>query len=685
MRAADAAASDWATNEHGAVRLVAAQSGVGDQARLTIGLQFKMKPGWKIYWRSPGDAGYPPSLEWVGSQNVATAILHWPAPMRFDVLGFTTLGYSGEVVLPVDVTLKQPGQATKLRAEVNYLTCDEICVPYKETLSLDLPVQPVQNTMFAALISKYRAHVPQIDAPGVTITRAEIVSRVRTLVVTATTPDRFANPDLFVDGTTQALFGQPKVILRDGGKTAQFILPIHTLPTVELAPGGDLTFTLVDGARAFETRKATVPGAEVPAVPRQIAEWISILAISLLGGLILNLMPCVLPVLSIKLLGMVRHGGAARRDVRRRFLATCAGIVVSFLVLAGILAALKAGGAAIGWGMQFQHPVFLVALVLVLTLFAGNMFGWFEIALPARLGGVAHGAGRARGGLVGDFLTGAFATAMATPCSAPFVGTAIGFALSGGALETVAVFAALGIGLAAPYLLVAAFPGLATRLPKPGSWMIKLKFVLGLALLGSAVWLLDVLAEQAGATDAWIVAALMAAVLAILALRSRLGMGVARTIAAFVLIVAAAIAAFVVPTPVPPGAYLSTQREAYWRAFELDAIPALIAGGRVVFVDVTADWCLTCKVNKRAVLSRDRVAKLLQEPKTVAMVADWTRPDERIARYLASFGRYGIPFNVVYGPGAPQGIALPELLTEAAVVAAMRRAAVAPVAPQVRK
>jgi suppressor for copper-sensitivity B len=409
-----------------------------------------------------------------------------------------------------------------------------------------------------------------------------------------------------------------------------------------------------------------------------------VLGLALLGGLILNLMPCVLPVLSLKLLGVVGHGGGEARTVRASFLASAAGVIFAFLVLAGGLAAVKAAGVAVGWGIQFQQPMFLAAMLLLLTLFACNLWGWYEIRLPGWLGDFAaqgaargSGAGHDRGhgmahGMLSHFATGAFATLLATPCSAPFLGTAVGFALAGTMTDLFAVFTALGVGLALPYLLVAAVPGIATVLPRPGRWMVTLRQVLGLALAATAVWLLTVLAAQVGTWAAILAGLLLAAIGGALWLR-RHRAGVERP--ARLAVVVAGLALILLVGAPPEIATVRAPQDRAWATFDEAAIAGLVGEGRIVFVDVTADWCITCQVNKKLVLDDPEIAARLGEAGIVAMQADWTRPDEAIARYLASFGRYGIPFNAVYGPGAPQGVVLPELLSGDAVLAALARAA----------
>ena len=678
--AASASASPLAETEHGKVRLISAVDGVGDGATVPLGLEFVMAPGWKIYWRSPGDAGFPPRIDWSGSENLAAADLLWPAPTRFTVLGFETVGYEGRVILPIDARLTTAATPVALAAQVDYLTCKDICVPYTASLALDVAAGPARPNAFAAALATFAGRVP--GPAGIDESGGMVLEEVRLgdkvppqLVVRAHARQPFVSPDLFVEGPAELAFAAPSVERATDGKAVTLRVTVHGAEAAPAVVGTPLTLTLVDGDRAVEQRAvvaATAAARVAPAVPAPERSLAVIILFALLGGLILNLMPCVLPVLSMKLLAVVGHGGGDRRRVRIGFLASAAGIGFSFLVLATALIGLQAAGTAAGWGLQFQRPWFLVAMTLVMTLFACNLWGWFEIRLPGWLATTVgtSGAAGGTGGLAGHFLTGALATLLATPCSAPFLGTAIGFALAAGPLEILIVFAAVAVGLALPYLAVALFPALATRLPRPGPWMIRLRCVLGIALVATALWLLSVLAAQTGPGPALAVAGIALAIVVVLALaRQGRKASMGRLTPAAVL--ALVVAAFLVPRPETAAPVLA----AGWRPFDPAGIAELVADGRIVFVNVTADWCLTCKVNEKVVLARDPVRSRLAGADVIAMRGDWTRPDEGIARFLAGFGRYGIPFDAVYGPGLPSGEALPELLTAETVLDALDRAA----------
>lgn len=676
---AQAAAGPWLDQEQARLRLIAGDR-ARDQAGETIraGLQFELQPGWKIYWRAPGDAGYPPKVDWNGSDNLAEAEVLWPVPHRFSLFGLETFGYSDEVVLPVDVRVERPGEAVRIQANVDYLICEQICIPRQAVLSLDVPPGEVALSPEGALIDRYRALVPG-DGTAVGLTLLEVVligdMSKPILRVTARSETRFQAPDVLVEAPPGFSFGRPEVDVRDGGTIAVIDVPVVGAPAQAVLEGKRLTLTITDGPRGMEREIITRFAESARGGTGGLAALASILGFAFLGGLILNLMPCVLPVLSLKLLAVAKLSGRARGMVRAGFLASAAGILVSFLVLAGAIIVLKTLGLRVGWGIQFQQPVFLAVMALVVTLFAYNLFGIFEIALPRWAGALAGGgstpleAQSARRQLGNHFVTGVFATLLATPCSAPFLGTALGFALARGPSEILMIFTALGIGLALPYLLIAANPRLIGWLPRPGAWMVVLKRILGVLLAGTALWLLSILVAQVGLGATFGVGALLIGFGLVLCHGHA---GGERRFATPAMAGILAVAAVALPAALAGRAgqgvatARSTQASAAvgeWQPFEPDRIAGLVAQGKTVFVDVTADWCITCLVNKTLVLDSERVRARFAADTVITMRGDWTLPSDEISRYLERFGRYGIPFDAVYGPGSPAGAALPELLS----------------------
>jgi thiol:disulfide interchange protein len=424
------------------------------------------------------------------------------------------------------------------------------------------------------------------------------------------------------------------------------------------------------------TANATSPSA-TPASANAAAPPIGLgrlLLLAVLGGLILNAMPCVLPVLSLKIFGLVKSASEGRRHLIGGALATTAGVLVSFWALALLAVLATRAGAAIGWGVQFQEPAFVAFLAVVVVLFSLNMWGLFEIPLPMALAKI--GFGGPREGLGGHFFSGLFATLMATPCSAPFLGTAVGFALGQPAPTIFLVFTAVGIGLALPYLALAAYPGFGRLLPKPGDWMITFRNVMGFLLAAAAIWLFYVLAGQiSSARLAFVQLALLLLALGAFFLRGAEGRPV-RHGAALVVMLAAAFASVYLAAVAPPAAASADGASAYheWLPFDERQAIELAAQGKVVFVDFTADWCLTCKATERVVIETPEIDEAFERHGVVTMKGDWTNRDDRITSYLARHGRSAVPFYVLFRPGA-EPHAFGELLTQANLIAQVESAA----------
>jgi suppressor for copper-sensitivity B len=574
------------------------------------------------------------------------------------------------VLFPLQVTLKDAGKPAVLRGDFGLLVCAEVCIPDNFSLTLGFQNATGIDGPSAEKIATSMRLVPDEESADVTV-RATLAQDVLTVEALSDVP--FVEADVFPEYGAGSAFGAPDIRLSQDGLRLWAALPVLALDDGVQ----DLRVTLVDRDFALtvypESSDAPLlpPYDQDPNVGRGLHNTLWMLAIAFLGGLILNVMPCVLPVLSIKFASALkaRDLGAAR--IRGGFLASALGVLAFMWSLAVVLLILRSFGQTVGWGLQFQSPSFLIVMIGVLVVFAANMIGLFEVSLPQGMMTRLNGTGP-RSGYLADFSTGALAAVLATPCSAPFLGTAVAFALAGSALDVLSIFTALGLGLGTPYLLVALRPSLVQALPAPGRWMLVVKGVLGLLLLGTALWLRSVLASISGSSVTMAVISLVGVAVALLAM----GRGLAAPLRRFALVLT-----LVAPLAAPailsqnPSAQASTSQETLaWMPFERAQIPRLVSEGKIVFVDATADWCLTCQANKRLVLSKGAVATFLQGDNVVPMIADWTRQDEEIARFLRANDRFGVPFNIVYGPAAPEGIALPELLTSEIVMAAFAQA-----------
>ncbi|UNC48816.1 protein-disulfide reductase DsbD family protein [Enterobacter huaxiensis] len=642
-----AADSGWlraADNQHASVRLRAQTENSGETRLL---LDVALQKGWKTYWRSPGEGGIAPAIRW---HQPVEATWRWPTPERFDVAGITTQGYHGDVSFPIILHGKVP---ERLDGVLTLSTCSNVCVLTDYPFSLDLTSSTGGDFDYA--YSRAMGTLPL--SSGLTSSLSARYAAGK-LTVTAQRDAGWQEPSLFIDGMDDVDFGRPAFSVRDGSLVA-------TVPVTdswgEAAPnlsGKQLSLVLADSGQAQESSLTIGQSAPAPAFS---LGWVLLMALA--GGLILNVMPCVLPVLAMKLGTLMQTERQARGQVRRQFLASVSGIVASFLALALMMTVLRLGNQALGWGIQFQNPWFIGAMALVMVLFSASLLGLFEIRLPS--GTSTFLATRGGNGLAGHFWQGAFATLLATPCTAPFLGTAVSVALAAPLPLLWGIFFAMGIGMSLPWLLVAAWPGLAQKLPRPGRWMNVVRVALGLMMLGSSLWLLSLLGVHIGILPViTLVVVLILALLLATAWRYRWQTALRAGALAFV---AAGAVAFVTAS----GGDNSRHDRVNWQPLSEQAIARAQAENKRVFVDVTADWCVTCKANKYNVLLRDDVQDALSAPDVVALRGDWSRPSASISQFLTTRGSAAVPFNQIYGPGLPQGHVLPALLSRDAVLTAL--------------
>lgn len=642
-----AADSGWlraADNQHASVRLRAQTENSGETRLL---LDVALQKGWKTYWRSPGEGGIAPAIRW---HQPVEATWRWPTPERFDVAGITTQGYHGDVSFPIILHGKVP---ERLDGVLTLSTCSNVCVLTDYPFSLDLTSSTGGDFDYA--YSRAMGTLPL--SSGLTSSLSARYAAGK-LTVTAQRDAGWQEPSLFIDGMDDVDFGRPAFSVRDGSLVA-------TVPVTdswgEAAPnlsGKQLSLVLADSGQAQESSLTIGQSASAPAFS---LGWVLLMALA--GGLILNVMPCVLPVLAMKLGTLMQTERQGRGHVRRQFLASVSGIVASFLALALMMTMLRLGNQALGWGIQFQNPWFIGAMALVMVLFSASLLGLFEIRLPS--GTSTFLATRGGNGLAGHFWQGAFATLLATPCTAPFLGTAVSVALAAPLPLLWGIFFAMGIGMSLPWLLVAAWPGLAQKLPRPGRWMNVVRVALGLMMLGSSLWLLSLLGVHIGILPViTLVVVLILALLLATAWRYRWQTALRAGALAFV---AAGAVAFVTAS----GGDNSRHDRVNWQPLSEQAIARAQAENKRVFVDVTADWCVTCKANKYNVLLREDVQDALSAPDVVALRGDWSRPSASISQFLTTRGSAAVPFNQIYGPGLPQDHVLPALLSRDAVLTAL--------------
>jgi len=653
---------------YGEVRLVSAVSAMGNLQELPLGLEFRLAPGWKIYWRTPGEAGLPPTLDLQMANGAPLqSQIEWPVPKRFNAFGFDNFGYADAVILPVAVRGYDRGAALQIRGQIEALVCSDICVPLAGALRLDLADGPAEPSSMAMVIAQFAAKVPRIDAlsPIKIATAWQSGSQLKIGFAATSQPVT----EIFVEGPAGIAFKQPvfanNIAVIDVEGDLKTPLAGQTVDLTVIA-GDDFTTQSIIVAKDAPLAGSFAAGKPMPTDAGAMAQFWTVIGFAFLGGLILNLMPCVLPVLAIKLAAIIEASGQSRGFVRLRFGAGAMGILSSFAILAAGLAALRLAGGQIGWGIQFQSPVFLAIMLLVLGLFTLNMLDRFFLPIPAFLQASFRGDGQNTNGqntnqqarpaiLFGDFMAGMLATLLATPCSAPFVGSAVTVALTGDMAQLFAVFMAMGAGLAAPWGLVVLFPALVGFLPRPGHWMVWLKRGLAGLLIATMIWLGWLLQTIQGGPAALLLLGLIGFVLLAILCRQKIG----------ILLAGAGLFAGLAFLPAP--AIVAPQANGLvWQVWSNDASAAARAEGKLVFVDVTADWCITCKANKALVLETAPIAPMLaalvDDGKLVMLKADWTRPDPRIATFLASHDRFGIPFNIIYGPKAPEGVLLGELL-----------------------
>ena len=673
--------------------LAYAPQGVAPGAQVWLGLQLQHQAQWHTYWKNPGDSGLPTTLQWTLPEGISAGEVAWPTPQKIAIGSLANLGYEGTVLLPVPLTIGpnfRPAalaQTLDVQLDANWLVCRQECIPQEGHFTLRLPLRGSTALSRADFESAWAA-APR-DLRGTlqaTVSTAAMVVRAsglppgwrgKAVQAFPETPELLHTPalpsasDAVQSGAASSAGTQS---WQDGVWSATVPLSNQrqTTPTT-------VAWVLVQGhdrLRAQATITGTwPPTASAVAVPAalqnaltanasvaapQVADvaWPGLLALALLGGLILNLMPCVLPVLALKMLAFSTHQGQSRAQQRAQGLAYTAGVVLSFLALGGLLLALRAAGEQLGWGFQLQTPGVLVALALLFTAIALNLAGWLQLGnvLPQRLATL-----QLRHPLAEAFLSGVLAVAVASPCTAPFMGASLGVAITQPGPLALAVFATLGLGLALPYLLASWVPAVGHWLPRPGAWMHTLRQLLAFPMVATVVWLVWVLGHLSGMDAA---AALLLVLLCLCMLVwARHLAGTSRSVLTVLSLVACVGAAALGLRSAPSGDERSTTNTAAdWQPWSNQAVQAALVQGKPVFVDFTAAWCITCQVNQSTTLNRAEVQADFASRHVTRLRADWTRRDPAITKALQSLGRSGVPVYVLYAPGKPP-VVLHEILT----------------------
>lgn len=690
-------------------RLVADVTQVAPGSTFSVGLVLKQADGWHTYWQYAGDSGLPTTIDWSLPEGVVVSDIKWPVPMQLVEPGdLIVYAYKDCVVLLSEVTVPEGfgGASLNLSAVAKWLVCREICIPGKAEVALTLPVGdktlPQHDAETRELMATFTSMLPDAGGEAPFRSTVSMDGGMSRLILENWEPE---GDVIFAPlPESDQVIGHVARVAAESADQIVFEIPILSGPQRPVR--GIVTQLLSNGERRGWTLSEDQPGpvsaSHSPSAARDTIGGNSSIATEksgedaghslwqflfygFVGGMILNLMPCVLPVISLKVFGFMKQAGESRIRILKLGLVFCAGVFVWFLGLAAVIVVLRSAGGQVNWAFQFQSPIFLLLICGLLVVFALNLFGVYEIVLPGAasqgLSAVAH-----REGYAGAFLHGLLATILATPCTAPFLGTALGFAFTQPAPVVFAMFGAVAGGMAFPFFILSSNPGWMRYLPKPGRWMESLKQFMGFPLLATMVWLLWVLGNQGGLSLvtralAWLVALGMACWL--IGRFGSLSRRPPARLTAWVAATALAVGGWLVFLPhhaiIQQPAPLSEQNRSTagiaWKLFSRDAIAKELAEGRAVFVDFTAEWCLTCKFNERTVIDTPEVREVVARHNIAMLKGDWTNADPAIGEFLAEHSRVGVPFYLIYSPARPTDPqALPELLTKPMLVTALENA-----------
>lgn len=652
--------------------LLAEPSSISPEKPFTVAIRLRMDPNWHTYWKNPGDSGFATQIDWDFPPGFEAGEIQWPYPERVVVGGIVSYAYHNEAWLLTQITPPQKLPTTiPLQAKVSWLMCEEVCIPGEAALKLSLPrgsgeIKPETKALFDAARETLPKENQELNLQTHWISDQKIALQIASEDLTPSTAYFFPET--------------PEQISHEAPQNIRQISPSQyeiELTKAAIAPetlnrlSGVLTYqNSQKETKAFQIDTPIQTKTSTIAFNFSWKETLLYLLYAFIGGIILNLMPCVLPVISLKIFNFIQQSHHDSKKILAHGLIFSGGIILSFLALAGFLIALRAGGEKIGWGFQFQSPLFLVVLSAIVLVMSLALFNVFVI------GGTLVGVGSSlttKSGLRGSFLNGVLATTLATPCTAPFMGAALGFALTQPAWLALSIFGSLGLGMALPYLLISAQPKLLRYLPKPGSWMETFKQFTGFLMLGTLLWLLWLFGNTRG-IDALI---LLSAFLLVLALGCWLIGQFATPVRSLtskiitwlvsLILVAVAGHFFVKPALASEKVVTSSQVSSdkiNWKPYSQQTLQEALKTQQPIFVDFTADWCLSCKVNERVALNIDQTQKLFERHQVIALKADWTSRNPEVSEALAAYGRAGVPFYLFYPADRSKSpVILPEILT----------------------
>lgn len=632
-----------------------------------IGLLLRHDSKWHTYWKSTGDTGLPTRIQWSLPQGWHASEILWPTPAVFKIGDLVNYGYGDEVLLPVRISVPasaKVGSVQDIKAEVSWLMCADQCVPGKASLTLAVQVADKDGGATKACTLFEASHTampsPLSDASGVFDPKTHAVR------VTFKSTEPFHHFYVFAEGDDSVVYGAPQSVSRSADK-----ISVTLQGTDELKAGSQFSgvFAADGGPRKggwagsfsvpLESGTVAAPTVSDDTPQTGLSSWLAV-AMAFIGGLILNVMPCVFPVLSLKILSLVQD--RQHINLPLHSVVFTLGVLLTMLVLAGVLIAVKSAGISVGWGFQLQSPIFVASLAVIFAAISVNLLGWFEFS------GVRVSGGSYSNSLLNCFATGVLAVVAASPCTAPFMGAALGYALTASIRESIFVFLALGLGMSLPWLVLSLFPVLTAWMPKPGAWMNVFRKLMAIPMLLTMIWLLWVLSLQVSFTALVLYIAAVISLCVCLFLYGKLQFSLLTAKLPIVLSAACAVLLFAAASsPLFRQPDAAVQAADAWSP---QAVENALKAGKPVFVDFTASWCVTCQANKIAVLDREDIREAFKQHGVVFLVADWTNQNPDITQALESFGRSGVPLYILYSPEGKTTV-LPELLTKNIVIEAL--------------